>query len=134
MFRTSRKTRGRVQLSAHSDDYLRTTMLAAAGRMQVHVEILFGACLLAFESLDREDQVKAVFTHRIPGKQVNNWNIHVPATELRDRTESWSFPLFKRCEVVRAAMLELLGRPDPEIREWIIELHIFIGDPRQEGT
>lgn len=113
-----------------SDDE-RSRIIQAEDFSGCGVAVFVSAAMLAFESLDRESQIATVDSFESTKKHPT-WNVKVPP-EIHDRMSSWSFPLFTRGQVLRALCLHFITLSDAEKKEWITEVYIFVGDPRQQS-
>lgn len=129
-FREDHKPRNRHSLSMLASTDERGQILASAKATGHNLSLFVAASLLSFEALDREDQVTLVLRHGENVRHLPIWHINVPLP-IAQRLRSWSFPLFSRTQVVRAACLAIAALPAAEQAEWIHEVFVFIGDPRQ---
>ncbi len=140
MFLSDRKTRGDSEMISFRDEgrFLRTTINAMYPQHGLKT-IVAVAAILAFEALDREEQIALIIettpkTKALKGKFRTRVHWHVRALpETHRRLENWSFPMNSKSAVMTAALTQFTRLAEEVRGEWVAAALVFAGDPRQNG-
>ncbi len=99
----------------------------ATGRKGQGYGILIASVILAFESLDRADQVRAILAVKVNHTWGDKDTWGVPAHPfICQRLHAWNFRAVSQGGALRGALLHFLQLPAAEQREWRDEAFLFL--------
>ncbi len=129
MFLSDRKTlKGRTWVTIRDDDdlYIHGTMIGVKRQTSADYGIQVFAGMLAFEAMEKADQIRAVVHHRMErGRDGHDFKLRI-SPQVIARLGEWNFRQFTRSQVLRAVMKHFLKLATADQLDWIAEAHVLL--------